>query len=67
MKGAGCSIITSRLGIRWFCTFLVILRDGKVGGGEWCVFQLRGVTVKSLFIEKFYIMKELRHSAQSLN
>ena len=33
MKGAGCSIITSRLGIRWFCTFLVILGDGKVGGG----------------------------------
>ena len=54
-----CSIIASRLWGRWFYTFFVILRDGKLGGG-WYLIQVRGVTVKCFYCRTGNHTKRLR-------
>ena len=51
------SIITSRPGGRWFHTFFVILRDGKLGGG-WYLIKVCDVTVKKISMKFFCIIKE---------
>ena len=59
----GDSIITSRPGGRWFYTFFVILREGKLGRrrngrGGWYLIKVRDVTVTKISMKYFCIIKE---------
>ena len=60
-------MITSCLEGRCFYTFFVSLHDDRLGGGEeWVILDSSPWLHVKRFAKKFCIMKELRHSAQSL-